>query len=76
MATTVLLKLAGLTNVVRYVDITHEALAQMESMMAQYPLGFRQWLQALAAALWRRAVQKTKGETDSQGWTIHLALPT
>jgi uncharacterized protein YyaL (SSP411 family) len=50
MATTVLLKLAGLTNEVRNVDIAHEALAQMESMMAQYPLGFGQWLQALSYA--------------------------
>ena len=51
MATTVLLKLAGLTNEVRYVDIAHEALTQMQSMMSQYPLGFGQWLQVLAYAL-------------------------
>lgn len=51
MAVTVLLKLAGLTNDPRYVDIAHQALAQMKLMMAQYPLGFCQWLQALAYAL-------------------------
>jgi hypothetical protein len=51
MAATVLLKLAGLANELRYVDIAHEALAQMESMMAQHPLGFGQWLQALADSL-------------------------
>jgi uncharacterized protein YyaL (SSP411 family) len=51
MATTVLLKLAELTNELRYVDMAHEALAQMESMMAQYPLGFGQWLQALTYTL-------------------------
>jgi uncharacterized protein YyaL (SSP411 family) len=51
MAVTTLLKLAGFTNDLRYVDIAHQALAQMQSMMAQYPLGFGQWLQALSFAL-------------------------
>ena len=51
MAVTALLKLAGFTNELRYVDIAHQALAQMQSMVAQYPLGFGQWLQALAYAL-------------------------
>jgi uncharacterized protein YyaL (SSP411 family) len=51
MAVTTLLKLAGFTNELHYVDIAHQALAQMQPMMAQYPLGFGQWLQALAYAL-------------------------
>ncbi len=51
MAVTALLKLAGLTNDLRYVDIARQALAQMQPMMSQYPLGFGQWLQALAYAL-------------------------
>jgi hypothetical protein len=51
MAVTALLKLAGLTNEVRTIDIAHEALAQMQGMIAQYPLGFGQWLQALAYAV-------------------------
>ena len=51
MATTFLLKLAGFTDDTRYVDITYQALAQMQPMMSQYPLGFGQWLQALAYAL-------------------------
>jgi uncharacterized protein YyaL (SSP411 family) len=51
MAATVLLKLAGFTNDFRYVDIAHKALAQMQPMLAQYPLGFGQWLQALSFAL-------------------------
>jgi uncharacterized protein YyaL (SSP411 family) len=51
MAVTTLLKLAGLTNELRYVDIAHQALAQMQPMLGQYPLGFGQWLQALAYAL-------------------------
>lgn len=50
-AATALLKLAGFTNDLRYVDISHQALAQMQPMMSQYPLGFGQWLQALAYAL-------------------------
>jgi uncharacterized protein YyaL (SSP411 family) len=51
MAVTALLKLAGFTNELRYVDIADQALTQMQPMMSQYPLGFGQWLQALAYAL-------------------------
>jgi uncharacterized protein YyaL (SSP411 family) len=51
MAVTALLKLAGLSNEIRYVHLAHEALTQIQPMMAQYPLGFGQWLQALAYAL-------------------------
>jgi uncharacterized protein YyaL (SSP411 family) len=51
MAVTTLLKLAGFTNELRYVDIAHQALAQMQPTLAQYPLGFGQWLQALAYAV-------------------------
>jgi hypothetical protein len=40
MAVTALLKLAGFTNDLRYVDIVHQALAQVQPMMSQYPLGF------------------------------------
>jgi uncharacterized protein YyaL (SSP411 family) len=51
MAATVLLKLAGFTNEPRYTDFAHKSLARRQSMMAQYPLGFGQWLQALAYGL-------------------------
>jgi uncharacterized protein YyaL (SSP411 family) len=51
MAVTALLKLAGFTNEMRCVDIAHQALAQMQPMMSQYPLGFGQWLQALSYTL-------------------------
>jgi uncharacterized protein YyaL (SSP411 family) len=51
MAVTALLKLVGFTNDLRTVDIAHQALAQMQGMIAQYPLGFGQWLQALSYAL-------------------------
>jgi uncharacterized protein YyaL (SSP411 family) len=50
MAVTTLLKLAGFTNDLRYVDLAHHTLAEMQPMLAQYPLGFGQWLQALAYA--------------------------
>jgi uncharacterized protein YyaL (SSP411 family) len=51
MAVTALLKLAGFTIDLRYVDIAHQALAQIQPMMSQYPLGFGQWLQALSYTL-------------------------
>jgi hypothetical protein len=65
MAVTALLKLAGFTNELRYVDIAHQALAQMQSMVAQYPLGFGQWLQALAYALSRPQEIAIVGDPDS-----------
>jgi len=51
MAVTALLKLAGFANDLRYVEIAHQALARIQSLMAQYPLGYGQWLQALSYAL-------------------------
>jgi len=65
MAVTVLLKLAGFTNDLRYVDIAHQALAQMQSMMGQYPLGFGQWLQALAYALSHPREIAIVGDSDA-----------
>jgi uncharacterized protein YyaL (SSP411 family) len=50
---TALLELAGFTNNPFYVH-AHQALAQMQGVMAQHPLGTRQWLQALAYALSNR----------------------
>jgi uncharacterized protein YyaL (SSP411 family) len=64
MATTVLLKLAGLTNDLRYVDIAHQALVQMQPMMSQYPLGFGQWLQALSYALSKAREIAIVGDPD------------
>jgi uncharacterized protein YyaL (SSP411 family) len=51
MAVTVLLKLAGFANELRAVDIAHQALAQVQPMMSQHPLGFGRWLQALSYTL-------------------------
>jgi uncharacterized protein YyaL (SSP411 family) len=69
MAVTVLLKLAGFTQDTRYIDIAHRALAQMQPMMAQYPLGFGQWLQALSFTLSQPreiAVVGDPGAADTQ----------
>jgi uncharacterized protein YyaL (SSP411 family) len=65
MATTVLLRLAGLTNELRYVDIAQQALAQMQPMMSQYPLGFGQWLQALSYTLAKPKEIAIVGDPDS-----------
>ena len=42
---------AGFTNDLRYAYIAHQALAQAQPMMGQYPLGSGEWLQALGYAL-------------------------
>ena len=42
----------------------HQALAQLQSMMAQYPLGFGQWFQALAYALSKPREIAIVGEPD------------
>jgi len=70
MAVTALLKLAGFTNELRYVDIAHQALAQMQTpagggMMSQYPLGFGQWLQALSYTLAKPKEIAIVGDPDS-----------
>jgi uncharacterized protein YyaL (SSP411 family) len=65
MAVTTLLKLAGFTNDLRYVDIAHQTLAQMQPMMSQYPLGFGQWLQALAYVLTKPREIAIVGDPDS-----------
>ena len=57
--------LAGFTNSVRYVDIAHQALAQMQPMMSQYPLGFGQWLQALTYALSKPLEIAILGDPDA-----------
>ncbi len=51
MAATVLLRLAGLAVVPRYAELARHNLGQMQSLLAQYPLGFGQWLIALEYAL-------------------------
>jgi hypothetical protein len=65
MATTFLLKLAGFTEDTRYVDITYQALAQMQPMMSQYPLGFGQWLEALIYTLAKPKEIAIVGDPDA-----------
>ena len=74
MAVTALLKLAGLANKLRYADMAHQALAQMQSLMAQYPLGFGQWLQALAYALSQPREIAIVGDPQAAGTQALLSV--
>jgi uncharacterized protein len=65
MAVTALLKLAGFTNDLRTIDIAHQALTRIQPMMSQYPLGFGQWLQALAYGLSKPREIAIVGDPDS-----------
>jgi uncharacterized protein YyaL (SSP411 family) len=65
MPVTALLKMAGFTNDPRYVYVAHQALAQMQSMKTQYPLGFGQWLQALSYALSQPKEMAIVGDPDA-----------
>jgi uncharacterized protein YyaL (SSP411 family) len=67
MAVTALLELADFTNDLRHVDIAHQALAQMRLMLAQYPLGFGQWLQALSFPPSKPREIAIVGDADSPG---------
>ncbi|NLE43565.1 MAG: thioredoxin domain-containing protein [Chloroflexi bacterium] len=51
MACIVLLKLAGLSGDLHYVDVAHPMLVAMQDLAGQHPLAFGQWLQAMAYAL-------------------------
>jgi uncharacterized protein YyaL (SSP411 family) len=74
MAVTVLLKLGGFTNDVRTGDMAHQALTQMQPMMSQYPLGFGQWLQALAYRLSKPREIDVVGDPDSVDTHVLLAV--
>lgn len=67
MAITALLKLASFTNDLRYLEIAHRGLARIQSLMAQYPLGFGQWLQALSYALSEPKEIAIVGDPESAG---------
>jgi len=74
MAATALLKLAGLANKPRYAELAHQVLAQMQSMVAQYPLGFGQWLQALSYGLSQPREIAIVGEPDAGDTRALLAV--
>jgi uncharacterized protein YyaL (SSP411 family) len=74
MAATTLLKLVGFTNNLRYVDIAYQALAQMQSIMAQYPVGFGQWFQVLSYALSKPREIAIVGDPNSADTQILLAV--
>lgn len=65
MAATVLLKLAGLANESRYMKLAHRSLMQMQTLMAQYPQGFGQWLTALSYALSQPRAVAVIGEPEA-----------
>lgn len=74
MAAAALLKLAGLSNEPRYAELAHQALARMQPMMAQYPLGFGQWLQALSYALSQPQEIAIVGEPDNDDTQALLSV--
>ncbi len=51
MAATALLRLGGLAAETRYVEIAIAAMSPLQSTLAQHPLAFGQWLQALSYSL-------------------------
>jgi uncharacterized protein YyaL (SSP411 family) len=51
MAAFGLLRLAGLAVELRYAELARRSLVQVQPLLAQYPLGFGQWLIALDYAL-------------------------
>jgi uncharacterized protein len=51
MTATVLLRLAGLAAQPRYMELAQKSIGQVESLLAQHPLAFGQWLIALEHAL-------------------------
>jgi uncharacterized protein YyaL (SSP411 family) len=51
LAATVLLKLAALTGEGRYTDMAEKMLQSVQPILARYPTGFAQWLNALAFTL-------------------------
>ncbi|MFN2269887.1 MAG: thioredoxin domain-containing protein [Anaerolineae bacterium] len=51
MAALTLQRLAGLAVEPRYAETARQSLAAVQPLLAQYPLGFGQWLQALSHAL-------------------------
>ena len=79
MAVSALLKLAGFTNELRYVDIAHQSLAQMQTptrggMMSQYPLGFGRWHQAPAYAPLKPRESSILGDPDSAATQALLSV--
>lgn len=51
VAAMVLLELARLSHEPRYAELAHASLRAVQPLLARYPLGFGQWLNALDAAL-------------------------
>ncbi len=74
MAATVLLKLAGLAAEPRFAELAEAALAPLQQLMARFPLGFAQWLQALNYALERPREIAIVGDLDAPDTQALLAV--
>jgi uncharacterized protein YyaL (SSP411 family) len=74
MAVTTLSRLGGLSNEPRYLELAHQALAQMQPLMARHPLGFGQWLQALSYVLSQPTEIAIVGESDADDTQALLAV--
>ncbi|MBN1920361.1 MAG: thioredoxin domain-containing protein [Anaerolineae bacterium] len=51
VAATVLLELSRLSHAPHYAELAHASLRAVQTLLARYPVGFGQWLNALEAAL-------------------------
>jgi uncharacterized protein YyaL (SSP411 family) len=74
MAAAVLLKLGGLAVETRFAELARQTLAPMQAMMAQYPLGFAQWLQALSYDLSRPREVALVGDPSAEDTRILLSV--
>ena len=74
LAATVLLKLAGLAQEPRYAELAHQLLAAVQPLLTQAPLGFGQWLQALAYTLARPQEIAIVGEPQAAATQALLAV--
>jgi uncharacterized protein YyaL (SSP411 family) len=73
MAAWILLRLGGLAVEPRYVEIAHTLLGPMQGLLAEYPLGFGQWLCALDYALARTYEVAILGDRDARDTQAMLA---
>ncbi len=76
MATTVLLRLAGLAVEPRYEELAYRALSQVEPLLDQYPTGFGQWLTALEYALSHHREIAVVGDPEAHDTRILLRACT
>ena len=74
MAAYILQRLADLALEPRYLDLARAALAQVQSLLGRYPLGFAQWLIALDRALARPRLIVVVGDASAADTRALLAV--